>query len=108
MSRLAPHTTDCATLAEELARFHVIDPVRLTELLAEFPGGGPAALAAFLVSRNALTPFQAEQALAGECRLLSMGPYRVVAPVGPGTSGPVFSATHRDHPGSTFRVRIFP
>jgi serine/threonine protein kinase len=105
---LAPHTTDTATLADELARFRVVEAERLTDLLAEFPGGGPAALAEFLTTRNVLTPFQAEQALAGESRLLTLGPYRVVDRAGPGTFGPVFTAHHRDRPGSAFRLRVFP
>jgi hypothetical protein len=56
---------DAAALADELARYRVVEPGRLAELLAEFPGGPPAALVEHLVRRGAMTAFQAERALAG-------------------------------------------
>lgn len=106
-SRLGPHTIDAAALADELVRFRVADPDRLTDLLAEFPGGGPAALAEYLVARRVLTPFQADLALAGEARLIALGPYRVVAPGGYGTFGPVLVASC-GKAGEAYRLRVFP
>ena len=107
-SPLAANPVDTATLVDELARYRVIDSSRLTELMAEFPGGQAAALAEFLVRRGALSPFQAERALAGGARWLTLGSYRVVGEANHGTFGPVYIALHRDRPGVEFRLRMFP
>src|SRR5438270_385057 len=48
MSPPAPNPVDAAALADELARFRVVDPARMSALLAEFPGDGPDALADYL------------------------------------------------------------
>ena len=104
---VAANPADAAALADELARFRVVAPARLTELLAEFTGGSPAALAEHLVRRGALTPFQAERALAGEARLLALGPYRLIGNPTRGTFGPLFVAAHVSKPGA-FAVRVLP
>src|SRR5690348_7873868 len=104
---IAANTVDAAALADELARFRVVDPTRLTELLSAFPGGGPGALAEFLVRRGALTPFQAERVLLGEARILALGPYRLTGNAGRGTFGPLYTAVHTAKPG-TFHVRVLP
>src|SRR4051812_25734979 len=104
---VAANTMDAAALADELARYRVVDSARLTELLAKFGGGGPAALAEHLVHRGALTAFQAERALAGEARLLALGPYRLTGRAGHGTFGPLFAAVHTSKPG-TFAIRALP
>lgn len=106
-SLLAANTVDAAALADELARFRVIDPNRLTQLLSEFPGGGSVALAEYLVHRGVLTTFQADRALAGESRAIALGPYRVTGVAGMGVFGPVLSATRSDKPG-LFRLRLLP
>lgn len=106
---LAANTVDAAALADELARFRVLPADRLTGLLAEFPGDGPAALAEFLVARGALTPFQADRALAGEARSLLVGPYRLVGVHGPGLLGPTFRAEKTGRAGpAAFTVRVLP
>jgi serine/threonine protein kinase len=105
-----PHAAtavDAPTLADELARFRVVESGRLAALLGEFPGGGPAVLVAFLVQRGALTLFQAERALAGEAQTLALGPYRLTGQTGGGTLGPLFVAVHTVKPGS-FAVRVLP
>src|SRR5262245_12157509 len=104
---LAANIVDAAALADELARFRVVESGRLAELLAEFPGGGPVALTEHLLRRGALNVFQAERALAGEARLLVLGPYRLTGSAGRGTFGPLFSATHVTKPG-TFAIRTLP
>ena len=106
-SPVAANIVDAAALADELARFRVVDPTRLTELLTDFHDGGPAALIEHLVRRGALTPFQAERVLAGETRLLVLGPYRLTGTRGPGTFGPLFAAVHTSKPGA-FNVRVLP
>src|SRR5882724_11784441 len=91
---LAANIVDAAALADELARYRVVESSRLTELLAQFGGGEPAALADHLVRRGVLNAFQAERALAGEARLLALGPYRLTGRAGQGTFGPLFTAVH--------------
>jgi serine/threonine kinase PknH len=107
-SPLVANPVDAATLADELARYKVVDSSRLTELMAEFPGGEAPALAEYLVRRGALSPFQAERALAGGARWLNLGPYRLIGEANHGTFGPVYVAVHRDRPGAEFRLRMFP
>jgi serine/threonine protein kinase len=108
MSPFAATTVDAAALADELARFRIISPTELlSELLAEFPGGGPAGLAEFLVGRGVLTNYQAARALAGETRQLAPGPYRLTAVHRAGTLGPVFRAVHVSKPGA-FAVKLLP
>lgn len=104
---LAANTVDAAALADELARYRVVDPARLTHLLAEFTGSGPVALTDYLVRRGELTPFQAGRALAGETPLLALGPYRLTGTSGRGAFGPLFTAVHTAKPGA-FVVRALP
>jgi serine/threonine-protein kinase len=107
-SHRTSNVLDATALADELTRFRIIAPDTLTALLAEFTGTTPAALVEFLVKRSALTPFQANQVLVGEARLLALGPYRPIGPAGTGTFGDVYTATHRIQPGAAFRIRVFP
>lgn len=104
---LAANIVDAAALIDELARFRVVDAARLTNLLAEFTDAGPIALADYLIRSNVLTVFQAERALAGEARMLALGPYRLTDLAGIGTFGPLFTATHTSKPGM-FAVRVLP
>jgi serine/threonine protein kinase len=106
-SLLAANTVDTAALAEELARFRVIDPARLSELLSEFPGGNSDSLAEFLVHRGALTAYQADRVLAGESRNIALGPYRLTGLAGSGTCGPVYTAIRSDKPDE-FHICVFP
>jgi serine/threonine protein kinase len=106
-SLLAANTVDAAALADELARYRVIDPQRVVDLLSEFSGGGPAALAEYLIGRGVLTAFQADRALAGDARSLALGPYRLTGVAGPGILGTMYAATRRDKPG-VFHVRVLP
>jgi serine/threonine protein kinase len=121
MSPLVPNLVDAAALADELARFRLIH----RDLVAEFPGGGAVALAEFLVRRGAVTVFQAERALAGEARMLALGPYLLTGTHRVGAFGPVFRAepapgSHGsiappaprtqppDGPDRSAAVRVFP
>jgi serine/threonine-protein kinase len=92
MSPFVPNLVDAAALADELAQLRVVNPDRLSDLLAEFPGGGAVALAEFLVRRGAITAFQAERTLAGEGKMLALGPYRLTGTHRVGAFGPVFRA----------------
>lgn len=100
--------TDVSTLADELTRYRLIDTDHLSHLLSEFPGRDAAALAEFLVAHGHLTPFQAQLALLGLARMLSLGPYRVVERIGRGLLGPVYRATRPDRPGRTYRLSVLP
>lgn len=104
---LAANPVDAATLADELARFRVVEPARLTAALAECAGRTALALTDLLVRRGLLTTFQAERALAGETRLLALGPYRLTGFDGPGTFGQLFVAKHLSKP-DPFTVRVLP
>ena len=77
---------------------------RLADLLADFPGGGPAALADHLVAQGELTPFQAGRVKGGEARSLVLGPYLLTRVHGPGVLGLVYRATHRPSRGGGRRA----
>lgn len=106
-SPFAANPTDATVLADELARFRVVESKCLADLLAEFHGGSSEALADYLIGRGAINAFQARRALAGGARWLSIGAYRLIGESNPGTFGPLYSARHREHPGE-FRLRLFP
>ncbi len=106
-SPLVANPVDAATLADELARYRVIDPGRMAALLAEFSGTGASELADYLVRRNVLNPFQAERAVAGGARWLNLGGYQLIGEANNGTFGPVYIAVHGERPGQ-FRLRTFP
>ncbi len=104
---LVANPVDATALADELARYRVVDADQLSGLLAEFHGDGAGAFADFLVQRGAISAFQAERALAGESSQLVLGPYRLAGGAGRGTFGPLFSATHTTKPGA-FTIRTMP
>jgi serine/threonine protein kinase len=106
-SPIAANIVDATALADELARFRVVDAARLAESRAECTTPGPIALAEHLVRRGLLTPFQAERALFGEARMLALGPYRLTDVAGRGTFGPTFTASHASKPGA-FAVCVLP
>ena len=106
-SPFVANPVDAATLADELARFRIVDPSRLADLLAEFSGNGAAELTAFLIQRGALSTFQADRALAGAARWLNLGGYQLTGEANNGTFGPVYTAVHAERPGN-FRLRTFP
>jgi len=106
-SPLVANPVDAATLADELARFRVIDPGRLANLLAEFSGHGASELTSYLVQHGALNPFQAERALAGGARWLNLGGYHLIGEASNGIFGPVYVAVNAERAGQ-FRLRTFP
>ncbi|MBN9521056.1 hypothetical protein J0H58_21480, partial [bacterium] len=87
-----PADADAAALADELVRARVLAADQIADLVADFRGVTPADLAAHLVTRGALTRYQADRALAGAARALVLGPYRVTGPHRPGALGPVVAA----------------
>ena len=93
--------TSATWLFQELTGAHLLAPDRAAAALAQFRAGGAAdrqdaaSLAEFLVQAGLLSGYQAGRALAGEAQKLLLGPYLLVEPVGAGSLGTVFRATHR-------------
>lgn len=108
-TRPTANIVDPATLADHLAQARVIASDQLERFLADFSGSDPASFAEFLVSRGALTPFQAGRALAGEARSLVLGPYRVAGFLRAGAFGPVLWAEKISHRGTEpVALRVMP
>ena len=103
----AATVVDAAAFADAATRARVVAADRLAEVLAEFPGGGAADLADFLVARRTLTRFQADRVLAGDTARLAPGPYRLTGVHRAGALGPVYRAVHTSKPGA-FAVRLLP
>ncbi len=81
-------------LAALLAQLHLLEPVQLEEiassLQARFPQ--PRALAAEMLRRNWLTPFQVNQLLKGDGENLLLGSYVLLQRLGEGGMGEVYKA----------------
>jgi hypothetical protein len=105
-------TPDAARLIAGLVAARVLDPGRTAAVVAECrdeAAGGepePAHLFDHLVRRRLLTAFQAEQALAGHTAGLTVGPYRLVEPVGEDAWGTVYTA-HSPADDRRYAVRVF-
>lgn len=80
----------------DLREFQILSPEQLSETVNQLQRQFPSsrALAQELLRRNWLTPFQANQLLAGQGKSLLLGPYRMLQRLGEGGSGQVFKAEH--------------
>jgi len=80
----------------DLREFRILPPQQLAETVGPLQQQFPNArtLAQELLRRNWLTPYQANQLLAGQGRSLLLGPYRLLQRLGEGGSGQVFKAEH--------------
>src|SRR5580692_2187550 len=86
-SLLAANNGETAALADELAKLRIVEPTRLTELMADFSGSSPAELTDYLHESGVLTTYQAEKIMAVGTRAIAVGPYRITGLVGAGTFG---------------------
>src|SRR5262245_10350168 len=95
-----PSPTTVEQLLELIRRSGLVDPPKLEEYARQRRAAGalpasPQALADALIRDGLLTPFQAEQLLAGKSRhFILAGKYKVLRPLGAGAMGQVFLCEH--------------
>jgi serine/threonine protein kinase len=89
MAIMSNATTDALLVA--LRQYHVLEPAQLDDL-AHVAQLEPRALAAELIRRGWLTPYQANQVLNGLARDLLLGSYVLLERLGEGGMGAVFKA----------------
>ena len=77
-----------------LRQHHLLEPTQLDELAHGPRLDDPKALAAELIRRDWITPYQANQVLTGRARDLLLGSYVLLARLGAGGMGQVFKARH--------------
>jgi eukaryotic-like serine/threonine-protein kinase len=87
---------ETATFLAELANYQLLTPEQLDACrdLCGSPGADARHLAAELIRRGWLTPFQANQLARGRGQSLVLGPYVLLERLGQGGMGEVFKARH--------------
>ena len=84
-----------ARLIDELRRLRLLEPAQWEEIARAPARADPKALAAELLRRDWLTPFQVNQLLQGKGDGLVLGPYVLLERLGEGGMGQVFKANNR-------------
>jgi serine/threonine protein kinase len=101
----------CEWFVYELRRSNLIDRGQLDQLVGEFlkrnPRAEPQALAQYLVTQNALSPFQADRVLANKAQGLVLGPYVIADALGSGSMGTVYRAVSKTD-GKAYAVKVLP
>lgn len=101
----------CEWFVYELRRSNLIDRGQLDQLVGEFlkrnPRAEPPALAQYLVTQNALSPFQAERVLSNKAQGLVLGPYVLTDALGSGSMGTVYRAVSKTD-GKAYAVKVLP
>lgn len=94
-------------LIDALWQARVVDPSVLEELARDESLRAESArgMAEALVERGILSPFQADECLAGRAQGLVLGPYRFLDQLGSGTLGRVFRARHEPS-GAIVAVKV--
>jgi serine/threonine-protein kinase len=100
----------CTDFVAHLRECNLLKPADLEKVksyTAAFPHKGDAELAEFLVAQKVLTRFQADAALEGQARELTLVQYTLVDQLGSGSMGTVYKArvTDRD---AWYAVKIVP
>jgi serine/threonine protein kinase len=85
---------DQATFVHHLQRSKLLSPDQIRQLTDRHPGAAAVDLARTLVAERLLTPYQAQQLLAGNARGFHLGAYRILDFLGQGSMGSVFRAQH--------------
>jgi serine/threonine-protein kinase len=93
----ASHGMSVAALLDTLRRTRLLSSAQLDELSrgAAAKATDPRSLAAQLVQRDWLTPYQANQLLQGRGADLVLGPHVILERLGEGGTGQVFKARHQ-------------
>jgi serine/threonine-protein kinase len=101
----------CEWFVWDLRRSNLIDRGRLDQVISEFiqqhPRAEPATLAEYLVTKEILSPFQAERILQGKTQGFVLGPFTLVDVLGAGSMGTVYKAKSKND-SNWYAVKVLP
>jgi serine/threonine-protein kinase len=107
-------TTDlgaCEWFVWDLRRSNLIDRGQLDQIIGEFlekhPQAEPPTLAAYLVSKEILTQFQADRLLQGKTQGFVLGPFTLMDALGTGSMGTVYKARSKND-NDWYAVKVLP
>ncbi len=101
----------CEWFVWDLKRSNLVNQNQLDDVILEYlnknPFAEPPGLAEFLVSRQILSPFQAERVLQGKTQGLVLGPYVLHDAIGSGSMGQVYKAQSKSD-NEWYAVKVLP